>query len=49
MVSCRILISMINPLHLIHDSRVKKKSSPETKLKGEPEFGGWTNELKLEE
>jgi hypothetical protein len=27
----------------------EEKSSPETKLKGEPEYGGWTNELKLEE
>ena len=27
----------------------EEKSSTETKLKGEPEYGGWTNVLKLEE
>ena len=50
MVSGHILINMINPLHLFFISlEGEEKSSPETKLKGEPEYGGWINELKLDE
>ena len=49
MVSGRILISMINCCTLSMTLEGEEKSSPETKLKGEPNMGGWINELKLEE